>query len=120
MTRRKIKRCADFELVFSAIGAVHLFDTVAQRTVWSSDDDEEFAEEFDGDFFDGNDEDEILEYLAEKEFVDDDTEIDIIEEDADGDDDETGDVDDDDNIIDADFTPAARRTSTVRGTRKKS
>lgn len=43
---------ADFELIFDETGRVQLKDAEG-NLLWSSDDDDDFAEEFDGDFFDG-------------------------------------------------------------------
>jgi hypothetical protein len=117
MTRRRIKNnepAAEFELLFSAIGSVSLIeiDGDEEVTLWSSDDDEDFAEEFDGDFFDATDADEIIEYLEEIGLVEDDSEIDIVEEDAKPNPDDSDDEDDD--IIEGEFIPAARRTVKTR------
>lgn len=98
---------ADFELVFSATGSVTLVDLndATAPVVWSSDDDQEFAEAFDGDFFDANDAEDIIDYLEDREFIDTDSILDLVEEDEDGEDDV---IEEDDNVIDADFSPADR------------
>lgn len=115
MKRRKIMPDIDFELVFTPHGSVQLIDMNEDKQVWSSDNDQDFAEEFDGDFFDAKDAEEILEWLEEQDLIDlDDAEIDIVEEDAD---EEDSDVIDDDNIIEADFTPV--RTAAQRTTKRK-
>lgn len=69
---------ADFELVFDETGHAELKDSDGAR-VWSSDSDDEFSEEFDEDFFDGDDADEIIDYLIEQGHVGNDDEIDIVE-----------------------------------------
>lgn len=110
--KRKIKDAeisAEFELVFSATGSVSLIDISDSATaslIWSSDDDQDFAEEFDGDFFDAKDAEEIIEYLEDAELIDADSILDLVEEDEDGEEDVI--EEDDDNVIDADFTPVAR------------
>lgn len=88
----------DFELVFKADGSVELRDS-AKTVVWSSDSDDDFAEEFDGDFFsDEDDSDDILDYLDEQGHIDlESDEIDIVENDL-------QDEADDDDIIDGEFT----------------
>lgn len=89
---------ADFTLVYRSHGTVELHDA-DNKLAWSSDADEEFAEEFEGDFFsDEEDTDEILDYLNEQGLIDlDDDEIDIIENDAD---DESGYSD---NVLEGSF-----------------
>lgn len=95
---------ADFELIFSSVGSVTLVDCDNREVLWASDDDQDFAEEFDGDFFDGTDAEEIIEYLEENELIDEDSILDLIEyEDEDEDD------IDDEEVIDAEFTPVAKR-----------
>lgn len=95
---------ADFTLLFKADGSVELLDR-RRNTVWTSDDDDAFIEEFGGNTFfsDEDDSEDILEYLEEKGLLDRDTDVIDIEEndlddEIDGDDD-----DDDDNVIDVDF-----------------
>lgn len=95
---------ADFTLLFKADGTVELLDR-DNDTVWSSDDDDKFAEEFGGETFfsDEDDSDDIIDYLDEQGIVDSSKdEIDIVENDLE---DETDDDDDsgDDDVIDADF-----------------
>lgn len=87
----------DYELLFHPEGTVELFDR-DENSIWQSDADDDFADQFEGDFFDGEDADEILDYLNEIGKVDlDEDEIDIIENDLN---DEAADT----NVIDADFT----------------
>ena len=74
---------ADFTLTYHAEGSVTL-SNARDQLVWSSDADEEFAEQFEGDFFDDEDTDEILDYLDTNGYIDlDEDEIDVIENDAD-------------------------------------
>ncbi len=88
---------ADFTLTYQSHGAVDLRD-INGKLVWSSDADEDFAESFEGDFFDDDDTDEILDYLAEQGYLDSETdEIDIVENDAD---DESGFSD---NVLEGSF-----------------
>lgn len=95
---------ADFELVFSSTGSVSLVDCDNDRIIWSSDNDQEFAENFDGDFFDASNAGEIIDYLEEQELIDESAILDLVEEDEDGEDDI---IEEDDDVIDAEFTPAA-------------
>lgn len=87
---------ADFELIFHPQGTVELLDSEGD-SAWTSDADDDFADEFEGDFFDDSDADEILEYLDDQGYVDlDEDDIDIIENDLE---DES-----DDDAIDVPFT----------------
>lgn len=89
---------ADFTLLFKADGTVELLNQ-KEKLVWSSDSDDNFIEEFDGETFfnDEEDSDDILNYLDEIEMINiSEDEIDIVENDLN---DET----DDDNVIDADY-----------------
>lgn len=96
---------ADFELTFFADGHVELTND-ADELVWSSDDDDEFINEFGREFFsDEEDSDDILDYLEECGHVDlENHDIDCIENDLE---DETDDEADD--ILEAEFTEVARR-----------
>jgi hypothetical protein len=95
-------READFELLFHPQGTVELLDAEGE-SVWCSDADDDFADEFEGDFFDGEDAEEILEYLDDNGYVDlDEDDIDITENDLE---DESG---DDSTVIDADFVELKR------------
>ncbi len=107
MKRTKKDIPAEFELVFSATGSVTLVECDDDTVLWSSDDDQEFAEAFDGDFFDASDAEEIIGWLEELELIDEDSILDLVEEDEDGED-TVIEEDDDDNVIDAQFTPVAR------------
>lgn len=74
---------ADFTLLFKADGSVELLDR-KNTTIWTSDNDDAFAEEFDGETFfsDDEDSDDILDYLDELELIDlANDEIDIVEND---------------------------------------
>jgi hypothetical protein len=85
-------------LVFAPAGTVQLLASKAKNAhvVWSSDDDEEFAEEFD-DVLDPNSEDEVgqlTDYLVDQELIEEGEEIEIEEQyfdDGPGDDDEDDD-----------------------------
>lgn len=93
---------ADFTLLFKADGSVELLDRY-ENSVWTSDDDDEFMEEFGGEGFFSDDEDSenILDYLEEKGFLNTGKHvIDIVENDLE---DEADTVDDDDDVIDAHF-----------------
>lgn len=71
----------DFELVFTASGSVELIDTNTDEVTWSSDDDDAFAEEFD-DYLDGEDAENVIEYLDENDYLDASEDIiDVVEED---------------------------------------
>lgn len=73
----------DFELILHPHGAVSLIDkNDDDRLVWSSDNDEDFTEEFEGqEFFGDDDADEILDYLDSQEYVNlDEDEVDVVEE----------------------------------------
>lgn len=96
------KETADFTLLFKADGTVELLDA-RNHTVWSSDNDDEFTEEFGNDMFsDEEDSEDILDYLNEHDFVNVDTdEIDIVENDLA---DESNDDNDGDDVIDGEFT----------------
>jgi len=88
---------ADFTLLFKADGSVELLDR-HQETVWSSDNDDRFSEEFDGETFfsDDDDSEDIIDYLDEIGLLDASTDqIDIVENDLS---DES-----DDDVIDADY-----------------
>lgn len=110
----------DFELIFSASGSVELVevDKHTEILLWSSDEDEDFAEEFGDDFFDGEDAEEIIEYLIDNEYVDENSAIDILEEDLE--DEEIAEYDDDDlpvrvpmrssgNVIEGEFVDKSKR-----------
>lgn len=87
----------DWELVFKADGTVELRNP-ERVVIWASDADDDFAEEFEGDFFGESDADEILDYLDVQGFVDiENDEIDIVENDL-------SDEVNDDDIIDGEFT----------------
>lgn len=87
----------DFTLLFRADGTVELLDS-SNNTVWSSDEDDDFTEEFGDDMFsDEEDSEDILAYLEEIGKIDSDDEIDVVENDLT---DEAG----DDNVIDGEFT----------------
>ncbi len=85
---------ADFTLIYRSHGTVELHDA-EENLVWSSDSDEDFADEFEGDFFsDEEDTDEILDYLDAAGFIDlDEDEIDIVE----------NDLEDESNVIEGKF-----------------
>lgn len=71
---------AYYDLVFSEHGTVTLEHD--NEKIWSSDTDEDFMEEFDGDtFFDGEDADDIIDYLMDIELLTEEDEIDIVEHD---------------------------------------
>lgn len=73
----------DFTLLFKADGTVELLDR-KNTTIWTSDNDDDFGEEFDGETFfsDDEDSDDILDYLDELELIDlAHDEIDIVEND---------------------------------------
>lgn len=94
---------SDFTLLFKADGTVELLND-KQQSVWTSDNDEEFMEEFDGETFfsDENDSEDIIAYLHEQGIVDaEEHDIDIVENDLE---DETDDDDDDDDdTIDGEY-----------------
>lgn len=98
---------ADFTLLFKADGAVELLDR-DNETVWSSDNDDEFTEEFDGVtvFSDEDDSDDILDYLSDLELIDlAKDEIDIVENDLS---DEAASDDEFRNVIEGEFTEVQR------------
>lgn len=68
---------AEYELIFDATGAVELLSQGEQ--VWTSDADDDFADEFEGDLFTGEDAEEILEYLEEAGLIPEGAEVDIVE-----------------------------------------
>lgn len=90
----------DFELVFHPQGSVELFDADG-TSVWQSDADDDFADEFEGDFFSADDDgDEILDYLDELGKIDlDNDDIDVIE----------NDLEDESDVIDGEFTVKGRK-----------
>lgn len=74
---------ADFELIFHPHGTVSLIDCEDDSLVWSSDADDEFTEQFNGDdFFDADrDSERIIAYLESEDYVNGEEDvIDIIEE----------------------------------------
>lgn len=98
-------RAADYTLLFKADGTVELLNR-REETVWSSDHDDAFTEEFGGETFfnDEDDSEEILDYLDEKGIVDvSKDEIDIVENDLEDETDDDDGDDDDGDVIDADF-----------------
>lgn len=109
---RSVKRhgdeeeAADFELVFTASGTVELIDCQTDETVWCSVDDDDFQEEFES-FLDGEDSDDVIGYLHDNEYVNEDEDlIDIIE--ADLEDESLRDDADEDDIVEGEFIPAKR------------
>lgn len=74
---RTRQQAADFELIFDETGRVQLKG--GDGIEWSSDDDDQFAEEFDDDFFDGDHADDIIDYLIENGYLEGEEEIDIVE-----------------------------------------
>lgn len=78
---------AEYELVFDPEGSVTLLDS-EHELVWASDSDDDFADDFEGDLFTGDDAEEILEYLEEHGILPEGSEVDIVEFDPDDDDDE--------------------------------
>lgn len=92
---------ADYELIFDETGRVQLKDHTG-RLVWSSDNDDDFAEEFDDDFFDGDQSDDIIDYLIEQGHLEGDEEIDIVEVDLE-------EYDDDSEPLEGELLPRRRR-----------
>lgn len=75
------------KLVLTQNGAAMLFaDQDETKMQWSSDDDEGFAEEFTDDFLNEEDVEDILDYLVENGYLDDDEarELEIEEESLEG------------------------------------
>lgn len=94
-------------LFFHAHGAIELRDSNGKR-LWSSDADENFADEFDDvvNPQDDDEVDEVCDYLIESGDMNEDEEFNIEEEDLEDFDDENDDDDDggdDDNVIEGKF-----------------
>lgn len=103
---------ADFVLLFHADGHVELLDR-RQQTVWSSDSDDDFIDEFGQEMFNDDEHSEnILEYLDEAGMLDlDEDEIDIVENDLE---DEAATDDEVDDILDADYTDTTSRVTPIK------
>lgn len=72
------------QLVFNQHGGVQLLasEQQAAKILWSSDDDEEFSDEVEGDTFDPDDDDDIdtiADYLIEKELLNDGEDFDVVD-----------------------------------------
>jgi hypothetical protein len=63
-------------LLLTAHGTAQLLDA-DDRVLWSSDDDEDFTDEYPDEFLEEEDVEEILQYLVDCELIDEDTELDL-------------------------------------------
>ncbi|MGH9625057.1 MAG: hypothetical protein ACRD4G_12060 [Bryobacteraceae bacterium] len=89
------------ELIFTPTGSVELVDS-ADRILWASDDDDDFAEKNQNEILGEDDAESILEYLVSEHIITS-TEADDVDIFSESDDDTESDDAAGDNIIDADF-----------------
>jgi hypothetical protein len=78
------------QLLFTETGTVELLDSDGEQ-LWSSEDDQDFRDEFGTEFLDSEDTDDVSEYLIDIGHLEDDEEIEVREgdlEDFDDDDDD--------------------------------
>ena len=118
MTRKKTDY--DFVLTFQADGHVELADS-DEELIWSSDDDEEFLDEFGRELFNDEDDSEnILDYLDEQGLLNvEEDEIDIVENDLA---DEAASDDEFSRVIEGDFEDVSdkKRVRRKRGSNDRS
>lgn len=96
----------DTQLVLLREGGAELIDAETEDTIWASDSDQDFQEEF-PELLDENDTEHLLDYLEQKEILTDreleicDIMVEPLEDTDDDDSDDGADEWDDDDVIDA-------------------
>lgn len=68
----------EYELVIRHDGTLAL--TQGGEVMWTSDNDDDFSEEFGEEVFDADDADDVLDYLEENDYIPPDVEVSIVDE----------------------------------------